>query len=173
MTPETKVTPSEAWIFSIKAAISAVVALLAFGLFHLPGGIWAPVSAVIVTQEKLHPSYQASLIRVGANLIGAFIGALASILIGHTILAMAIGVLVTGLVCYLGKLNDAIRPAYAAVVIVTLSSEPHVWKGSMDRVLGVMVGCVAALAVGLVFDRVSRWIFPGETAEAPPKEISS
>jgi hypothetical protein len=42
------------------------------------------------------------------------------------------------------------------VVIVTVKSEPHAWAGSLDRVLSVTLGCVAALAVGLVFDGVSR-----------------
>ncbi len=153
---ESRMSAGDAFIFSSKAAVAAVAALLVYGLFNMPGAIWAPISAVIVTQPKLHPSFKASLLRVAANLIGAFIGALASAVAGHTILAMALGVLATGLVCSFARLEDAVRPAFAAVVIVTLSGEPHVWSGSLVRVLGVTIGCVAALAVGFLFDWVGR-----------------
>jgi len=34
--------------------------------------------------------------------------------------------------------------------------KPRVWAGSLDRVLGVTLGCVAALMVGFAFDFVSR-----------------
>jgi uncharacterized membrane protein YgaE (UPF0421/DUF939 family) len=163
---------NDAIVFSSKAAVSAVAGVLCASLLHVPGLIWAPVSAVIVTQAKLHPSYQASLTRVAANLIGAFIGAVVGYFMGHTILALAIGVFLTGLACHLTRLVDAIRPAYAAVVIVILSNEPQVWIGSLDRVAGVMIGCVAALAVGLVFDRVSRLFPAGAQGESPNKDIA-
>ena len=144
----------DALLFSAKAAVSALLAVWCFGLFHLNGMVWAPISAVIVTQPTLHPSVRASLYRVAANLIGAFIGAALITAIGRPMVSMAVGVLLTGLACYFAKLDDAVRPAYAAVVIVTLGSETHAWVGSMDRVLGVTVGCVCALAVGFVFSKV-------------------
>ena len=142
-----------------------MVAVVAFDMFNLPGGVWAPVSAVIVTQPRLHPSLKLSLTRVVANLIGAFVGALMIALTAHNVIAMTVGVIVTGMICYAAKLEDAIRPAYAAVVIVTLSSEPHVWAGSMDRVLAVTLGCVAALLVGLGFDLASRVFSPASAIE--------
>lgn len=145
----------DALLFSAKAAVSALLADWVFGLFHLNGVVWAPISAVIVSQPTLHPSVQASLYRVAANLIGAFVGAVLITVIGHPMVSMGIGVVLTGLVCHFAKLDDALRPAYAAVVIVTLSSEPSAWFGSMDRVLGVSVGCACALAVALVFSKVS------------------
>jgi uncharacterized membrane protein YgaE (UPF0421/DUF939 family) len=146
----------DAVVYSSKAAISAVLALVCFNAFNLPGAIWAPVSAVIVTQAALHPSFKASLLRIAANLVGAFIGALVNTFVDDTILALGVGVLITGLTCHFARMDDATRPAFAAVVIVTLRSEPHAWTGSLDRVLGVTLGCVAALAVGLVFDGISR-----------------
>jgi uncharacterized membrane protein YgaE (UPF0421/DUF939 family) len=162
----------DAFLFSSKAAISAVVAVYCFGLFHLDGVVWAPISAVIVSQPKLHPSFQASLLRVAANLIGAFIGALLSTLLGHTILSLAIGVLVAGLVCHFARLDDALRPAYAAVVILTLSSETRTWFGSLDRVLAVTVGCVSALAVGFLFSQIS-WLFsPESNGREVPQDAS-
>jgi uncharacterized membrane protein YgaE (UPF0421/DUF939 family) len=155
-----RISAMNGFIFASKAAVSAVVAVVAFDLFNLPGGVWAPVSAVIVTQPRLHPSLRLSLTRVVANLIGAFVGAAVIGLTTHKVWAMTAGVVVTGMICYAARLEDAIRPAYAAVVIVTLSSEPHVWAGSMDRVLAVSLGCLAALLVGVGFDLASRVFAP-------------
>jgi uncharacterized membrane protein YgaE (UPF0421/DUF939 family) len=158
----------EALIFSAKAAVSAVAALVCLVPFQERGKswtIWAPVSAVIVTQAKLHPSLQLSLLRVKANLIGAGIGAIAGMITGHPVLALCVGVFAAGMACHFLKLEDAARPAYAAVVIVTLANnEPHGWAGSLDRVLGVLLGCVIAVAVGLVFDFATRSFTP-KTAE--------
>lgn len=145
----------EAVVFSAKAAISAVVAALVYQWIQLPGAPWvAAVSAVLVTQPDLHSSLKTSLMRVIANLCGAFGGAALSVSIGQPIIAMAIGVMLTGLVCYLLKQDDALRPAFVAVVIVTLIGDTAKWHSSLDRVLAVVVGCVCALAVGFLFDKL-------------------
>jgi uncharacterized membrane protein YgaE (UPF0421/DUF939 family) len=141
-----------AFIFSVKAAAAAVVSVVCFDRTHLPGTAWAAVSAVIVTQPGLHPSVKASMVRVIANLIGAFVGAILSTLLGHTLLSLAIGVMITGMVCHFTNLDDALRPAYAAVVILILTTD-STWFGSLDRVFAVIVGCASALGVGLLFGK--------------------
>jgi uncharacterized membrane protein YgaE (UPF0421/DUF939 family) len=146
----------EAIIFSAKAAVAAVVAALGYQFFQLPGAAWvAAVSAVLVTQPDLHTSFTASLMRVVANLAGAFGGAALLAAIGQPILAMAIGVMLTGLICYLLKQDDALRPAFVAVILVTLIGEKSEWHNSADRVSGVIIGCICALIVGFLFDKLS------------------
>jgi len=129
-------TAFDAFLFCCKTAISAVLALLFYESFHLPGSAWAaPVSAVLISQPSLQPSVQASLTRFWANLIGASLGAISVSLIHSPLLALLIGVFVTGFACQ-GK-------------------SPLV--DSLERLLAVMVGCSIALAVGLVFDKI---LFP-------------
>jgi uncharacterized membrane protein YgaE (UPF0421/DUF939 family) len=73
------------------------------------------------------------------------------------IVAMAVGVMLTGLACYLLKQDDAQRPAFVAVIIVTLFSEHNEqseWHTSSSRVFGVIIGCVCALVVGFLFDKL-------------------
>jgi hypothetical protein len=48
---------------------------------------------------------------------------------------------VTGLVCYLLKQDDALRPAFVAVVILMLIGENSKWHNSIDRVIAVIIGC--------------------------------
>src|SRR5258708_15746254 len=167
--PVVRHTHFEAFIFSLKAAIAAVIAVLLFGLFGLPGPVWAAVSAVIVTEPNLHPSVKSASFRVIANLIGAFVGAALGTLIGHALLALAIGVVVTGLVCHFMRLDDALRPAYSAVVIVILASEGSKWSGSLDRVFAVALGCLCALAVGFLFDKaMGRSETPSKDGQTEP-----
>ena len=147
----------EAVIFSAKAAVAAVIGALCYKFFDLPGAPWvAAVSAVLVTQPSLHSSFQASFMRVVANLAGAFGGAALLAAIGQPIAAMAIGVMVTGLACYLLKQDDALRPAFVAVIIVTLIGENSKWQNSFDRVIAVVIGCMCALIVGFLFDKISN-----------------
>lgn len=147
---------SEALIFTTKAAIASVAAAVCYDHFTLPGNAWvATVSAVIVTQPDLHSSLKNSLLRVAANLAGAFGGAALLVLIDHPIVAMGIGVMLTGLICHLLKQDDALKPAFVAVILVTLFGEHSKWQNSMDRVTAVIIGCACALIVGFLFDKLS------------------
>jgi uncharacterized membrane protein YgaE (UPF0421/DUF939 family) len=146
----------EAIVFSAKAAVAAVVAVLIYRFLALPGLPWvAAVSAVLATQPNLHSSLKFSSMRVFANLAGAFGGAALSIVIGQPLVAMAIGVMLTGLICYLLKLDDMLRPAFVAVILVTLAGATDKWHSSLDRVAGVIAGCLCALMVGFLFDKLS------------------
>jgi uncharacterized membrane protein YgaE (UPF0421/DUF939 family) len=146
----------EAVIFSVKAAVATVVAALCYKFFNLPGASWvAAVSAVLVTQPDIHSSFRASFMRVIANLAGAFGGAVLLAATGQPILAMAIGVLATGVICYLIKQGDALRPAFVAVILVTLIGGGNEWHNSRDRVAAVIIGCVCSLVIGFLFDKLS------------------
>jgi uncharacterized membrane protein YgaE (UPF0421/DUF939 family) len=146
----------EAIVFSVKATVAAVVGALIYQFLALPGLPWvAAVSAVLVTQPSLHSSLKASLMRVVANLAGAFGGATLSIIIPQPLVAMAAGVMLTGLVCYLLKQDDVLRPAFVAVILVTLAGATDKWHSSLDRVAAVIIGCLCALVVGFLFDKLS------------------
>ena len=153
-------------IFSLKAAIGAVVAALVYQWLALPGGPWvAAVSAVLVTQPDLDGSLKASLLRVAANLAGAFGGAVLLEIIGQPIVAMAVGVMLTGLVCYLLEQDDALRPSFVAVIIVTLFGGASGWHNSANRVIGVVVGFACALIVGFWFHKLSAGLKHSEQGQ--------
>jgi NADP-dependent 3-hydroxy acid dehydrogenase YdfG len=147
----------EAIVFSLKAATAAVFAVLCYEDFGIPGAGWAAISAVLVIQPNLHSSLKASLARIIANLAGAFGGAALSLALGHPLPALALGVMLTGLICYLLNAQDVMRPAFAAVVIVIFTTDNGRWNSSLDRVLAVLVGCACALVVGFLFDKISGW----------------
>jgi uncharacterized membrane protein YgaE (UPF0421/DUF939 family) len=161
----------EAMTFSAKAAVSAVVGVLVYAHLHLPGSVWVvAVSAVIVTQPTLDSSLKASLLRVVANLAGAVCGAILGLLIGHPLVAMALGIMITGIACFMLKQDDMLRPAAVAVILVTLAGESGQWDALRNRLFGVAVGCVCALVVGFIFDKILgriKWRIVEE-----PKKVS-
>jgi uncharacterized membrane protein YgaE (UPF0421/DUF939 family) len=151
-----RVTVFDAFIFSGKAALAAVAAYLFYEhVLTIPGAIWAAVSALFVSQPTLHPSLRASLARCIANLIGAGFGSLCAVTLGPTAAGLAVGVIATGMVCHLARLDESLRSAYAAVAIVILSTSgpaPAIWIASLDRVAAVAVGCAVAVVISLIFD---------------------
>jgi len=159
---------SEAFIFSVKAAVSAVVAVLVCDLLRLPAPIWGAVSAVLVSQPSVHSSARTALTRVIANLLGAFCGAVFTMSVGYELPALALGVMFTGLACYYLKADEAMRPAFAAVVIVTMNNDPDKWTGSWNRVIEVTVGCLCALAVGGLFALAFGRAKPVANSVPPP-----
>jgi uncharacterized membrane protein YgaE (UPF0421/DUF939 family) len=111
-----------------------------------------------------------ALTRVMANLIGAFCGAVFSMSVGHELPALALGVMFTGLACYFLKADEAMRPAFAAVVIVTMNSDPDKWTGSWHRVIEVTVGCLCSLLVGGLFAlAANRFKLEKPPGQKPPE----
>jgi uncharacterized membrane protein YgaE (UPF0421/DUF939 family) len=161
-----KTTTIEAFFVSGKAALSGVLAVLCFDLLHLQGAMWAAISAVIVTQPSLHPSVRASLLRVAANLIGACVGAILASLFGHTLYALAAGVMITGLTCHFTHLDDALRPAFAAVVILMLNPA-NTWFDSLERIYAVIIGCLISLLVGYLCDKSTHYLSIGPKPTTP------
>jgi len=91
---------------------------------------------------------------VGANLAGAICGAVLVGFLGRPLAAMAIGIMLVGLGCYALKLEDMLRPAFVAVILVTLAGESGEFQASRNRVVGVMAGCLCAVAVGFLMDKL-------------------
>ena len=161
----------EAVTFSAKAAVSALAGVLCYRFIHLPGMPWvAAVSAVIVTQPTLHSSLKASLLRVAANLTGAVVGLLLGLLLREPLAAMTAGILITGIICYALKQDDLLRPAFVAVILVTLAGENGEWEASRNRLAGVVVGCLCAAVVGFVCDKASKRIMA--TEPTPPDKTA-
>ncbi len=66
--------------------------------------------------------------------------------------ALCIGVPVTILVCYLLGFGNAARSALAAIIIVFIQeNESGNWQIAMERMGAVVLGCLVALALTLLF----------------------
>lgn len=155
-----------ALVFGAKTATAACLALIAYRSTGLPGETWAPISALIVMQTSLHTSFNASIARFWANLIGAAIGAICALAIPQVLIALAVGIVATGVICHYVNLDDSRRPGFAAVAIVLLTLHGDVLRGAMERVFGVVLGCSVALLVSVVWDAVATQVGPHGAVDA-------
>ncbi len=152
-----------AFIYTCKAAIAAALSIALCEWFQLPWGVWAAVSALIVIQPSLHPSLRASLVRVAANLIAAGVGSALHAVINVPLVDLVLGIMAVGMICHHTKLDDGLRAGYAAIAIVTLTMQDNTLQGAVNRVVSVIIGCVCAVLVNVLFDK-----FSGKSPRLPP-----
>lgn len=94
--------------------------------------------------------------RIKANFLGSAIGLLVYLLPIHNIFLFCIGVVVTILLGIILRLENTIRPALAAVIIVLVEEqEKEGYAVALERTICVLVGCIVALCITLVFTRAA------------------
>ncbi len=176
MTPSRASIPTlTAFIYTCKAALAAVLAFLLSQMVTLAtvNAAWAAISAVIVIQPFLHTSLRASVVRVQANFIAALVGGALNALAGIPLLDLFIGIMAVGMVCHHLKMDEGLRAAYAATAIITLTMQgDHSWYGSVSRVIAVLLGCLCALLVNVLFDHFAAPIAQ-KTSANPCPEVSA
>jgi uncharacterized membrane protein YgaE (UPF0421/DUF939 family) len=174
MTPPRAAVPTlTAFIYTCKAALAAVLAFLLSQVITLAtvNAAWAAISAVIVIQPFLHTSLRASVVRVQANFIAAVVGGALNALVGIPLLDLFIGIMAVGMVCHHLKMDEGLRAAYAATAIITLTMQgDDSWSGSIHRVIAVLLGCLCALLVNVLFDHFSAEFNQGTSAPHAPEE---
>jgi uncharacterized membrane protein YgaE (UPF0421/DUF939 family) len=112
---------------------------------------------ILVTAPDPKDSVRLALDRMAANVIGSVIGIALFFINGPGLLMMAIGVVITILICSVLKLTSAIRTALAAMLIVMLyETHTHSWKVAVERMGCVIIGCIIALVVSVIFGYLIR-----------------
>jgi len=153
--PNGQIRTRDAFLYTCKAAVAAVVAYLLCRALSVPGEVWAAVSALIVIQPTLHPSLRASIIRVAANCIAAVVGGTLNALVGMPLMDLFVGIMAVGMICHHTKLDDGLRAGYAGLAIVTLTMDATApWASSWQRVVAVLLGCCCTLMVNVVFEKL-------------------
>jgi uncharacterized membrane protein YgaE (UPF0421/DUF939 family) len=144
--------------YALRTASAGCISLLAYPLLGAQAGIWAVVSAVVVTQPDTRGSVAAAALRMVANILGAGVGLLVSELLGaQQLVALAAGLLIVAFVCHTLRLDATARTASASLAIVLLKDPSGVLGSSGTRVLGVVAGCAVAFIVTVVAVELERW----------------
>lgn len=113
---------------------------------------WSIVSVLLVLAPEDKDSVHFSITRIWANSIGAAVGLAFFLIPISTMFALCLAVVVTISVCHYLALGNASRSALAALVIVFIQqNEASDWTIALKRVGSVLVGCLVALALTLVF----------------------
>jgi uncharacterized membrane protein YccC len=144
-------------IHASKTALAATLCWWLATLFGLTDGYWGSISAIIVLQSNFGSTISASRDRLLGTLIGALFG-FSFTLFGALPWNYLAAVLAAVIVCGVLGLRSSSRLAGVTITIVMLvqSAGSH-WTVALDRVMGVFLGIVVALAVStLVFPDRAR-----------------
>lgn len=160
----TRQTLAVATMFAVQSVICTLILTFAYARAHSAGVYWAIVSAVLVLQPGIEQSISASAIRIAANLIGATTGLAIGWAFGTGVWQVPLAIVLVCFICEFLKLDLGLRTACVSVVIVMLANEGRVTTTSLERVAAVLAGCVVAVILQIVLDRVGSRIRRRSTA---------
>ena len=144
---------------AVKTGVAGTAAFYLSGLFHLPQGYWATMSAFIVLQGDAPSTISASRDRLIGTAIGAATGAVFVRFIGVGPLKLGLAAVITILLCEILGTYTSYRIACVTAVLVMYVTGPGTpWRLGWDRFLEVALGIVVALVVA--------WAVPAKAEEA-------
>jgi len=144
--------------YAAEALASVAVLLWIYGLTRGQGVPWAIITAILVIQTGLDRSLKASAVRIVATLLGAAVGTAAALSIRDTAAALLVGILVTVVLCYLGRLDPHLRQACLTVPIVQMFHQGSILNVSYERTTAILAGCFTALVIQFAFEGAARLI---------------
>jgi len=144
---------------AVEAVVCTFGIVWGFAATGKPGAIWALVSAVIVLRPGFEDSLRASEVRIAANMVGALVGVAVGMTMGLGAAQIALALAVVIVICHWRPLEKGVRSACAGVVIVMMH-EGSIEHMGLERLAAVLVGCLAALVVGYVGDKLGRNFLP-------------
>jgi uncharacterized membrane protein YgaE (UPF0421/DUF939 family) len=96
--------------------------------------------------------------RMKANILGSSVGLFLFLIHQPNLFLICVAVILTILIGTFLKLNNALRPALAALIIVMIHEEQQnsTWHIAIERMGCVMFGCVIGLLITIVFNWISK-----------------
>jgi uncharacterized membrane protein YccC len=138
-------------VIFVRAAVAAVLSVLAAHFLRLPEFYWAPISALVVLLSATNP-LDSAWQRFAGTAVGAALGALIASFGHPNWLIYGVAVLVCGLACAMLRLQASYRIAAITLTIILLI--PHggsQWVIALHRFVEVSLGIAVALALAFVF----------------------
>ena len=135
---------------SLRAAVAAILALVAAQLLQLQHPLYAMISAVIVTDLETTQTRKLALPRLVGTLIGSGVGAAVDTLLPTNLWTIGTGIMIAMFVSHLISLPAAARVAGYVCGIVLLDHGDSPWSYGLFRMIETALGIVAAVCVSLV-----------------------
>lgn len=138
-------------IYSAKCVTGTLIVYILSSLLHYNDITWCLISVLLVLSPDGKDAVPLAFTRIKANLVGASAGLLCLLISPNNMWIVSAALAVTLSVCYFFKLDAGIRSALAATIIVMLHEGKHIWDTAIERVIGVLAGCVLGLLITFIF----------------------
>lgn len=147
--------------FVTRCAAAATLALLLAEGLHFPFPVWAAISAIIVSQERLSETTSATLARVGGTLLGIVVAVAVGTVMRRVALDTPWQMLVAVAVCAaISRKFPQMRVSMWTVPIVFLSGaagqtmlDAGLWRGA-EVLVGALVGAAVHGVAELIMVRL-------------------
>jgi uncharacterized membrane protein YgaE (UPF0421/DUF939 family) len=160
----TRQTLQLAFLYALQAILSSALLIVGYDLTHARALNWAIISAILVIQPGIEQSLAASAVRIAANLVGGLTGLAIGAFLGDGNPQLLFALLLTVAACELLRLDLGLRTACVATVIVMVTApDGRVTTSALERLSAVIIGCLTALLVQLLAERLRRltgWFEP-------------
>lgn len=144
-------------LYMVKCVMGTGICYLFYALWPERHLHWSIISVLLVLAPDRQDSLTLSVMRMKANIVGGLMGLFVFVVPFPQIIALLSGVFLTILACKLLLAESSTRSAMAALIIVSLmEGDAGGWLVALDRMLSVLIGCVVALALTVMFDAVDK-----------------
>lgn len=158
-----RLAPNAPYIF--KCLIGAATCYFLYvGIPQFPF-FWAIISVVLAVPTD--NSNRTAFDYLKSNLLGCAVGLGLSLFHLPELAALCLGAFLTIVIGIGVKLTAPLRPALAAIVVVTITEQKQGQWVPVERVACVATGCVVALLVSLLVNMLVRWLSVKEAAGLP------
>lgn len=144
-------------LYVIKCVVGAAICYFFYSMWPERNFHWSIISVLLVLAPDRANSLTLPVMRIKANIIGGLMGFLVFVAPFEQVVALILGVVLTILACKMLLSENAIRSALAALVIVALmEGDVGGWQLALDRMLSVIIGCMIALILTVVFSVLDK-----------------
>ena len=142
-------------IYITKCLIGLVITYTIYVYFPQHEFFWSVISVLLAFSPDDKDAKKVAYDRMKANILGSSIGMVLFLIHLPNLFIMGIGVFLTIAIATLLNIQSTTRSALAAVIIVLLYEQQNAsWHVALERMICVIIGCLIALLLTLLFDVV-------------------
>jgi uncharacterized membrane protein YgaE (UPF0421/DUF939 family) len=143
-------------MYAAQVLVTVALLLMVYRVLDGKAVMWALVSAVLVVQPVFVQSIAVSVVRVAANTVAGLVGIVMTRFFGNGVWQMLVAMVIVIAICERLRLDLGLRTACVSLIIIMMSRGSEVFSTGTQRLGAVVVGCVSALIVQLIFQRLAR-----------------